>query len=88
MSAVFKEEYAIISIREYEDKFTDKETEHNCFNAYIVKTAKELLESAKNMVQVPSSYNLYPQGKHLIGRYSDKVIIINQDKLIIEKDYN
>jgi len=59
LSDLFKTEHEIMSIREYEDKFTEKEPE--------VKK------------EVSSIYSLYSTGKHLLGEYNNKVIILYAD---------
>lgn len=64
LSLVFKEDLIVMSVREYEEKFTDKEPE----------VKKE-----------PASYNLYSTGKHLLGMYNNKVIVLNLDGDIVER---
>lgn len=62
LSFAFKIDQVPISIREYEEKFTDNDPE----------VKKE-----------PVSYNLYSTGKHLLGTYNNKVIVINIEQSVV-----
>jgi len=58
-------EWSSMSIRGYEEKFTEKEPE----------VKKELA----------STYSMYSTGKHLLGEYNNKVIVLNIEELSVCK---
>ncbi len=75
--------YVAMSIHEYEEKFTDKELD--TFTEEVVRKAKELLEAGNQLKPVVPSYQLYSTGKHLLGEYNNKVIVINLEELSVCK---
>lgn len=83
INAVFKNPVVIMSIREYEEKFTDIES--TTFTYDVLKRVKELLNTPLERRKVSPSYQLYSTGKHLLGEYNNKVIVIHPEELSIGK---